>query len=82
MGKKHVLQIFQCPGTLDLCLCNQILDIGANQKNDQTVTIPNPKSQNARDAEIGESNAELAALQREAAELATELRVGFVSLFV
>ena len=28
-----------------------------------------------RDAEIRESNAELAALQREAAELATELRV-------
>ena len=29
----------------------------------------------SRDAEISESNAELAALQREAAELATELRV-------
>jgi len=28
-----------------------------------------------REAEIGESNAELAALQREAAELATELRI-------
>ena len=34
----------------------------------------------SRDAEISESNAELAALQREAAELATELRVSKTEL--
>ena len=39
----------------------------------QSILIHNPP--NSRDAEISESNAELAALQREAAELATELRV-------
>ena len=39
----------------------------------QSISYHNPP--NSRDAEISESNAELAALQREAAELATELRV-------
>ena len=44
-----------------------------------TTLFPNPFQ--SRDAEISESNAELAALQREAAELATELRVSKTEIY-
>ena len=49
-----------------------------NSENVAVLSILYHNPPNSRDAEISESNAELAALQREAAELATELRVSTI----